>query len=115
MMENIIKLQVGEEVKVDPIIFGQLEYLELDSLPRLESFLLGDYVLEFPFLEQVVLNGCPSMKTFSQGFLRTPNLNKLQLTEEEKEEQWEGNLNSTIQKLFQEMVCTYLITKISHA
>ena len=54
------------------------------------------------------------MKIFSQGVLHTPKLRRLQLTEEDDEGRWEGNLNSTIQKLFEEMVCTDLLKLLMH-
>ncbi|KAJ4721055.1 Disease resistance protein [Melia azedarach] len=103
-IENIMEMQVrvGEEVKEDSdnIVFSQLEYLELDSLPSLESFCLGNYTIEFPCLKHVAVRGCPNMKIFSQGVLCTPKLHKLHLTEEAC---WEGNLNSTVKKLSEEM------------
>ncbi|KAH9753098.1 Disease resistance protein [Citrus sinensis] len=113
MIEEIIQSQVGEEAK-DCIVFRELEYLTLDCLPSLTSFSLGNYALEFPSLKQVVVRQCPKMKIFSQGVLDTPMLNKVNVTEEEKDDQdeeddddeacWEGNLNDTIKKLFNEMV-----------
>ena len=112
MMEEIIQSQVGEETE-DCIVFGKLRYLELDCLPSLTSFCLGNYALEFPSLKQVVVRQCPKMKIFSQGVLDTPMLNKVNVTEEEKDDDeeddddegcWEGNLNDTIKKLFNEMV-----------
>ncbi|GAY62530.1 hypothetical protein CUMW_218550 [Citrus unshiu] len=113
MMEEIIQSQVGEETE-DCIVFGKLRYLELDCLPSLTSFCLGNYALEFPSLKQVVVRQCPKMKIFSQGVLDTPMLNKVNVTEEEKDDEdeeddddegcWEGNLNDTIKKLFNEMV-----------
>ncbi|KAH9753100.1 Disease resistance protein [Citrus sinensis] len=112
MIEEIIQSQVGEEAK-DCIVFRELEYLTLDCLPSLTSFSLGNYALEFPSLKQVVVRQCPKMKIFSQGVLDTPMLNKVNVTEEEKDDQdeeddddeacWEGNLNDTIKKLFNEM------------
>ncbi|KAH9687101.1 Disease resistance protein [Citrus sinensis] len=106
MIEQIIQLQVGEEAK-DCNVFKELEYLGLDSLPSLTSFCLGNYALEFPSLKQVVVRQCPKMKIFSQGLLDTPMLNKVNVTEEEDDDDegcWEGNLNDTIKKLFNEMV-----------
>ncbi|KAH9687131.1 AAA domain-containing protein [Citrus sinensis] len=107
MIEEIIQSQVGEEAK-DCIVFRELEYLTLDCLPSLTSFSLGNYALEFPSLKQVVVRQCPKMKIFSQGLLDTPMLNKVNVTEEEKDDDdegcWEGNLNDTIKKLFNEMV-----------
>ncbi|KAH9687093.1 Disease resistance protein [Citrus sinensis] len=106
MIEQIIQLQVGEEAK-DCNVFKELRYLELYCLPSLTSFCLGNYALEFPSLKQVVVRQCPKMKIFSQGVLDTPMLNKVNVTEEEKDDDegcWEGNLNDTIKKLFNEMV-----------
>ncbi|XP_052297550.1 probable disease resistance protein At4g27220 isoform X7 [Citrus sinensis] len=106
MIEQIIQSQVGEEAK-DCIVFKELEYLTLDCLPSLTSFCLGNYALEFPSLKQVVVRQYPKMKIFSQGVLDTPMLNKVNITEEEKDDDercWEGNLNDTIKKkLFNEM------------
>ncbi|KAH9686973.1 Disease resistance protein [Citrus sinensis] len=114
MIEEIIQSQVGEEAK-DCIVFRELEYLTLDCLPSLTSFSLGNYALEFPSLEHVVVRQCPTMKIFSQGVVDAPKLNKVKPTEEEDGDEvddddddeegcWEGNLNDTIKKLFNEMV-----------
>ncbi|KAH9753060.1 Disease resistance protein [Citrus sinensis] len=123
MIEQIIQLQVGEEAK-GCVVFEELEYLGLDCLPSLTSFCSGNYALEFPSLKPVVVRQCPKMKIFSQGVLDTPMLNKVNVTEEEKDDDeedddeedddddeddddegcWEGNLNDTIKKLFNEMV-----------
>ncbi|KAH9686969.1 Disease resistance protein [Citrus sinensis] len=106
-IEEIIQSPVAEEAK-DCIVFKKLKYLGLDCLPSLTSFCLGNYALEFPSLKQVVVRQCPKMKIFSQGLLDTPMLNKVNVTEEEKDDDdegcWEGNLNDTIKKLFNEMV-----------
>ncbi|KAJ4721028.1 Disease resistance protein [Melia azedarach] len=101
-MENIIGLQVGEEVEEDLLVFSQLEYLRLDRLHRLESFCLGNYTLEFPCLARVLVRECPSMKIFSQGVVRTSMLHGVKSIGSEV--RWEGNFNSTTQKLFEEMV-----------
>lgn len=55
------------------------------------------------------------MIIFSQGVLHTPKLQRLELTEEDDEGHWEGSLNSTIQKLFVEMVCADLPKFLMHA
>ncbi|KAH9752997.1 hypothetical protein KPL71_014925 [Citrus sinensis] len=105
MIEEIIQSQVGEEAE-DCIVFRKLEYLGLDCLPSLTSFCLGNYALEFPSLEHVVVRQCPTMKIFSQGVVDAPKLNKVKPTEEEDGDDegcWEGNLNDTIKKLFNEM------------
>ncbi|KAH9687084.1 Disease resistance protein [Citrus sinensis] len=107
MIEEIMQSRVGEEAK-ECNVFKELEYLGLDCLPSLTSFCLGNYALEFPSLKQVVVRQCPKMKIFSQGVLDTPMLNKVNVNKEEKDDDdegcWEGNLNDTIKKLFNEMV-----------
>ncbi|KAH9752927.1 Disease resistance protein [Citrus sinensis] len=112
MIEEIIQLQVGEEVK-GCIVFEKMNYLTLHCLTGLTSFCSGNYTLQFPSLEQVIARQCPKMKIFSQGVVDTPKLNKVKLTEEKDDEDeeddddegcWEGNLNDTIKQLFNEMV-----------
>ncbi|KAL5844625.1 hypothetical protein ACOSQ4_010583 [Xanthoceras sorbifolium] len=93
----------GVDEVQDQIIFIQLIYLELYCLPRLASFCSGNYTIEFPSLQQVVVRQCPNMKIFSQGALSTPRLHKLQIIEAE-EGFLDGGLNTTIQKMFKEMV-----------
>ena len=104
-IEEIIG-HVGEEVKGNHIAFNELKFLELDKLPRLRSFCLENYTLEFPSLERFSMKECRNMKTFSQGALFTPKLCKVQMIENEEDDlhHWEGNLNSTIQKHYEEMV-----------
>ncbi|TXG73906.1 hypothetical protein EZV62_002485 [Acer yangbiense] len=103
MMEKIVTHGRVDEME-NMIIFNQLKYLELQRLPRLTSFCSGNYAVEFPSLQQVVVGQCGSMKIFSHGALRTPRLHKLQITEADEEGNWEGDLNTTIQKMFKEMV-----------
>ncbi|KAH9687002.1 Disease resistance protein [Citrus sinensis] len=115
MIEQIIQLQVGEEAK-GCVVFEELGYLGLDCLPSLTSFCLGNYALEFPSLEHVVVRQCPTMKIFSQGVVDAPKLNKVKPTEEEDGDDegcWEGNLNDTIKKLFNEMVSINEVLAIS--
>ena len=85
----------------------QLTSLSLFDLPNLTSFCSENYVVEFPSLQQVVVGQCQSMRIFSHGALSTPRLHKLQITEADEEGNWEGDLNTTIQKMFKEMVCIF--------
>ncbi|KAK2640374.1 hypothetical protein Ddye_028169 [Dipteronia dyeriana] len=103
MIETIITHVRVDEME-DLIIFNHLKYLELRSLPRLDSFSSGNYTIEFPSLQRVIVRQCPNMKIFSQGALSTPRLHKIQITEVEEEGLWEGGLNTTIQKLFKDMI-----------
>ncbi|GAY66520.1 hypothetical protein CUMW_249360 [Citrus unshiu] len=104
-IEEIIG-HVREEVKENRIPFSELKLLVLDDIPRLTSFCLENYTLEFPSLERVSVTHCPNMKTFSLGILSTPKLHKVQVTVKEEGELYhrEGNLNSTIQKCYIEMI-----------
>ena len=115
-IEEIIG-HVGEEVKENRIAFSELKVLILDDLPRLTSFCLENYTLKFPSLERVSVTRCPDMKTFSLGILSTPKLYKVQVSKKEDSELYhrEGNLNSTIQKCYKEMVCAHQFIQIAHA
>ncbi|GKV44808.1 hypothetical protein SLEP1_g51960 [Rubroshorea leprosula] len=88
-----------DDVK-DGIALSKLKYLQLCSLPRLSSFCSVKCKFEFPVLEEVILMDCPSLQIFSMDEMRTPKLQKVKLTEDEDEELWNGNLNSTIQLQF---------------
>jgi hypothetical protein len=102
MIEEII---VSEENEVaNEIIFQKLEHLRIRSLPSLTSFHSGKCAFTFPSLEEVFLIECSKMKFFSEGIISTPELETVLLTEEDDEGYWEEDLNSTVQKLFVEMV-----------
>ncbi|KAK3206080.1 hypothetical protein Dsin_020126 [Dipteronia sinensis] len=103
VIEKIVTHDWVDETE-DMIIFNQLKYLELHCLPRLTSFCSEKYVVKFPSLQQVVVEQCQNMKIFSHGALSTPRLHKLQITEADEEGNWEGDLNTTIQKMFKKMV-----------
>ncbi|GMI79279.1 hypothetical protein HRI_001597200 [Hibiscus trionum] len=102
MIEEIIASTTDEVM--DAIVFNQLKYLELDSLPCLSRFCSGIYTLVFPKLEDVIIGQCPKMKFFTMGEFSTPMLYGLQSTNGEEIELWEGDLNATIQQLFIEKV-----------
>lgn len=102
----------GDELVKSCIVFSQLKYLQLSSLPSLSSFSSRDnHGFEFPALEKLVVIKCPKMMIFCQGDLSTPQLQKVILTEGEDEEKgrWEGNLQATIKQLFEEMVSCNLL------
>ncbi|KAK8570810.1 hypothetical protein V6N13_103212 [Hibiscus sabdariffa] len=103
--ENIEEIiQGGDDDDDDGISFPQLNSLELEDLPKLESFCSSDkYTFGFPSFQFLLLHNCPKMKMFSQGHSNTPLLHKVRLNRRgEAEERWEGSLDSTIQKLFRE-------------
>ncbi|KAK9284811.1 hypothetical protein L1049_023988 [Liquidambar formosana] len=78
----------------------QLEKVELRDLSNLKIFFSDNYNFDLPSLETLSLIVCPKMRTFSFGFISTPKLNTV--TVEQNEQQWKGDLNSTVQHLFQE-------------
>ncbi|KAL5743214.1 hypothetical protein ACOSP7_029946 [Xanthoceras sorbifolium] len=102
MIEEIIA-HTGDEME-DQIIFKQLTYLGLQCLPSVRSFYSGNCTIEFPSLQQVVLRQCPNMKFFSQGVLNAPKLHRVQMIEAKDGGCWEDDLNTTILKLFKDMV-----------
>ncbi|XP_052477560.1 uncharacterized protein LOC128033669 [Gossypium raimondii] len=102
LIEEIISCE-GEELQAS-IVFPKLEYLQLSHLPSLASFSLAHHLLEFPVLQMVKVKKCPKMKNFCQGELSTPRLEQAHLTgDEDGELQWEGDLNTTIKHMFDEM------------
>ncbi|XP_028789186.1 uncharacterized protein LOC114745204 [Neltuma alba] len=87
----------------DEIIFRSLRTLELESLQRLNSFSSSHYFFRFLLLERVVVRHCPRMKTFCERATSTPMLRKVIIKEGEDEEWfWEGDLNRTITKIYED-------------
>ncbi|KAL1075599.1 hypothetical protein V6Z11_D11G374900 [Gossypium hirsutum] len=93
----------GDETSYE-IVFRALKCLELHCLQSLTSFCSRNYALRFPSLEQVTLSQCPRMKNFNKGELTTPKLQKLQLTQTDFRGRWAGDLNATVEQLYQEQV-----------
>ncbi|KAG8480244.1 hypothetical protein CXB51_024843 [Gossypium anomalum] len=97
MIEEIIACEAEE-------IQGDIVFPKLNCLPCLASFSLAHHSLEFPVLLMVKVTKCPKMRNFCQGDLSTPRLEQMLLTrDEEGELQWEGDLNTTIKHMFDEM------------
>ncbi|KHG27039.1 hypothetical protein F383_33440 [Gossypium arboreum] len=109
LIEEITSCE-GEDLQ-GSIVFPKLKYLKLSHLPSLASFSLAHHSLEFPVLQMVILTGCPKMKNFCHGELSTPRLEQMHLTRDEDGElQWEGDLNTTIKHMFDEMWSRLLIS-----
>ncbi|KAL3729812.1 hypothetical protein ACJRO7_026885 [Eucalyptus globulus] len=83
------------------VAFNQLKYMELDGLIWLRSFSSGGYTLMFPLLEDIIVTRCPNMKFFSLGPTEASKLKRVQVSKEAWF--WAGNLNITIQNMFEEM------------
>ncbi|WJX31886.1 hypothetical protein P8452_20273 [Trifolium repens] len=90
-----------EEDETNKIVFYNLKSLELNSLPRLNAFCSSSCPIMFPLLEVVIVKGCPRMEHFSFGVTNTTILRNVQF---DGENHWEGELNGTIKKLFDEKV-----------
>ncbi|KAK9269041.1 hypothetical protein L1049_000809 [Liquidambar formosana] len=109
MLEEIVAKGVEEEEeeeeRMDEIVIPQLKRLELYHLPNLISFCQGPYDFDLPSLVDVYVSDCPTLNTFSSGFVSTPKLEEvhedqlfeMQLTN--KQSFWMGDLNNTIQQL----------------
>ncbi|KAG2404396.1 uncharacterized protein HKW66_Vig0113180 [Vigna angularis] len=91
---------VAEEEKTQVIEFRHLKAIELVSLPSLTCFCSSEKCdLKFPSLENLVVSDCLLMETFSE-VQSAPNLRKIHVLVGEKDRwYWEGDLNSTLQKL----------------
>ncbi|KAI6678527.1 hypothetical protein NL676_039323, partial [Syzygium grande] len=107
ILTKVLGDEEGEEGHV--VAFNQLKYMELDGLIELRCFSSGGYILMFPLLEDVIVNGCPNMKFFSEGPIEAPKLERVQVSLKELygptnyQHFWKGNLNITIQNMFEEM------------
>lgn len=79
--------------------FPKLEELILDGLPSLESFSHTNCTFMFPSLVRIIVMQCPKMKIFCNGALRTPKLDKVLLSYQDDEGRWEDDLNTTVKTL----------------
>ncbi|CAJ2639486.1 unnamed protein product [Trifolium pratense] len=98
-LEDVVKGK--EEDEMNKIEFSSLQYLELVALPKLCLFCSCTCPVMFPLLEVVVVKGCPRMEHFSFGVTNTTILQNVQFDEENH---WEGDLNGTVKKLFDDKV-----------
>ncbi|KAK4270288.1 hypothetical protein QN277_023342 [Acacia crassicarpa] len=103
---NSLEQVVAEdsEESIDAIAFRSLCVLELECLPRLKMFCASSYcLLKLPWLYEVVISNCPRMEIFSLGKTEAPMLEKVLTQKEDEKEQWQGDLNTTVTKIFQDM------------
>ncbi|XP_031274893.1 uncharacterized protein LOC116133325 [Pistacia vera] len=90
-----------EDVGVeDGIVFNKLKLLSLWDLESLTCFCYGNFTFNFPALEELIVEGCPNMKTFSKGDTSAPCLQKVKKYKEDTEGYWKSDLNTTIQQLY---------------
>ncbi|XP_058003601.1 uncharacterized protein LOC110667642 [Hevea brasiliensis] len=84
----------------DEIVFSKMKTLELEDLQSLTSFCLGSYTFKFPCLQQVTVIKCPNLRIFCSGVLCTPKLHSVLTGYDEQKWSWKGNLNATIEQLY---------------
>jgi len=108
--ESLIEIVRKDGEKYAKVVFQHLKALELVSLKNLKSFCISDCDFEFPSLEKLVVSACYNMDKFSETVTRSPILQNIYVLhgKEYKGFCWEGDINATIQKIFQEMVCIYV-------
>lgn len=99
-LEEIIAKGQEEEEELMGLVFPKLVSLKFVNLPELRFFCTGNYNFRFPMLNQLYVVECPAMETFSHGILRASILRKVCLTQKGDQCYWEGDLNTTIRKLF---------------
>ncbi|KAI4297520.1 hypothetical protein L6164_037407 [Bauhinia variegata] len=110
MLQEIIA--TVDDQKEHEITFSHLESLKLACLPNLSSFCSGNSNFYFPCLEIIIVTQCLKMEIFSQREPRTP---RLQCIYPEGEDYifWEGDLNATIKKLYEDQVGFYRIEELN--
>ncbi|PPD91121.1 hypothetical protein GOBAR_DD11943 [Gossypium barbadense] len=84
------------------IVVSKLKCLELSYLESLTSFCSRNYTFNFPCLEELVVERCPRLKTFTEGVLSTPQLQRVIQSRYPEKWSWASDLNTTIQQLYTE-------------
>ncbi|XP_035548755.1 uncharacterized protein LOC118349228 [Juglans regia] len=93
----------GDDQAKVVITFSKLTCLKFDCLPNFTSFCSGSYSIMLPYLEEVIVEECPVMKTFCHGVLSTPKLKGVQAKRgEESHTRWKLDLNTTIHSLWED-------------
>jgi hypothetical protein len=100
-MLDVVK--IDDENAEEDIIFENLEEMVFISLSSLGSFCNGNQTFIFPSLLLLMVLECPQMNIFSSGVTVAPCVEEIYVTEEGTT-RWEGDINTTIQHLFQEKV-----------
>ena len=121
-MREIMASEEGEIM--DETVFSRLRILVLHNLPSLQCFYPGNSAMRFPVLDKLILSQCPEMRSFSNGIVTTQKLNRIiiEIVNEDiwttsgidwylnsiefdstaKTHRWEGDINSTVQKVWED-------------
>ena len=91
-------LEQTEEHSVEKVMLPNIHTVRLTNLPKLTIFLSGNRTFEWPSLERLAIEDCPSLKTFSSVLQIIPKLNAVEIGYGLL--MWNGDLDSTIRRLF---------------
>ncbi|GFZ19629.1 hypothetical protein Acr_28g0003340 [Actinidia rufa] len=105
MVEVIVEDEKGEETvsSIEKIVFPRLRGIGVTDLESLTCFCKGCYAVEYPCFDGMWITYCPKMEIFGHGAQMTP-LKKVHLQEHEDEGIWKGDLNATVQHIFNQKV-----------
>lgn len=112
-LDKLETLKVRDCDSLEEIITGEekvhislinLKELMLECLSCLHKFCSSNCFLKFPLLEVVIVRECPQMKIFSEENTSAPNLQKVTIAENGEDWFWKGNLNDTINNMFEDKV-----------
>ncbi|KAI9076860.1 hypothetical protein K1719_041164 [Acacia pycnantha] len=95
-MEEIVMNDTNEDVQVG-ITFNRLYSIKLTDMPSLKMFSSQSRTFEFPIFEEIDISGCPEMKKFCPGVLKTPKLSKVKIEDHDKEWKDEEDVNKIIE------------------
>ncbi|KAK4259569.1 hypothetical protein QN277_005887 [Acacia crassicarpa] len=98
-MEEIVMNDANENVQVG-ITFNRLYSIKLTDMPSLKMFSSQSHTFEFPKLEEIVISGCPEMKLFCPGVLKTLKLSKVKIEEHDMEWKDEEDVNKIMEGIF---------------
>lgn len=114
LMEEVINMEDVEDGSMiemmDKVILPQLHTLKLENLDNLTVFFGGEYDLELPMLEKLLIKKCPNMKSFCFGYLNAPKLERVHIKYgwdyRSGEWVWKSDLNKTLASLQERCVHT---------
>jgi len=110
-IEEIVSNGGNKEGKVMKIVFSKLISIELVGLKNMRSFCsYNECEFKFPSLEILIVRECAKMEKFSEREPIAPKLKDVFGVEgnEKAKWEWEGDLNVTIQKIFNDKVLILL-------
>ncbi|GFZ20043.1 FRIGIDA-like protein [Actinidia rufa] len=96
----IVDNKKGEVSSIEKIVFPRLHDIKLFELDNLTCCCKGGYAVEYPYMENVKIVSCSKMEIFGHGAQMTHNLKKVHVKDPGDEGIWKGDLNATVQHIF---------------